>query len=64
MEIKNGQDLLNFLKGLTEEQLKAEVLFDTEARTFEYHMAKIGRIYYEDTDECMIHISLHEERTG
>lgn len=26
---------------------EAEVLFDTEARTFNYHMAKVGRAYLE-----------------
>ena len=36
------------------------VYFDTEARTFEYHMAVIGDVYYEE--EPMVHVSLHEER--
>jgi len=41
----------------------AEVLFDTEARTFGYHMAVVGAAYLET--EFMPdkpYLSLHEER--
>lgn len=44
-----AQELLNYLAGLASEgyDLSVPVYFDTEARTFDYHMAKIGRAYYE-----------------
>lgn len=57
-----GKELKDFLDTLTEEQLKLPVYFDTEARSFPYHMALIGRVFCED-DECMgelAHIGLHE----
>lgn len=39
----------------------ARILFDTEARTFDYHMAEIGTAYFEpEIDETPI-ISLHEK---
>jgi hypothetical protein len=42
-----------------------DIMFDTEARTFEYHMAKVGSAYFE-VDELGVYgspyISLHEER--
>ena len=40
----------------------AEVFFDTEAKTFDYHMAKVGSAYLEKesfADEPFF--SLHEE---
>lgn len=43
-----------------------EILFDTEARQFDYHMAKIGRAYLEvDSAKAMDiepFIVLYEER--
>lgn len=41
----------------------AEILFDTEARTFNYHMAKVGAAYLEtDIFPERPFVSLHEER--
>jgi len=62
MDIKNAKDLKNFLETLTEEQLELPVLFDTCARKFDYHMAKIGAIYCEDELGELSHINLQEER--
>ena len=42
---------------------ETRVLFDTEARTFNYHLARVGRAYYqgpEFTGEAFV--SLHEFR--
>ena len=39
-----------------------EILFDTEARTFDYHMAKIDRAYFEPDVLEKPFISLHEKR--
>lgn len=40
----------------------AEILFDTEARTFHYHMAKIGSAYLQlEFDPDRPYVSLHEE---
>lgn len=64
MNIKNAKDLRDFLNSLTEEQLQLPVLFDTEARTFNYHMAEIGQVYCEDQEGMgdLAHIGLHEKR--
>jgi len=41
---------------------QAEILFDTEGRTFDYHMAKVGSAYLEtEFDPNRPFISLHEE---
>lgn len=41
----------------------AGILFDTEARTFDYHMAKVGSAYLEtEFDPDRPFLSLHEER--
>ena len=63
MDIKNGKDLLEFLKTLNEEQLKLPLLFDTEARKFDYHMAVIGSVFCEDQEGMgdLAHIWFHEE---
>lgn len=40
-----------------------EILFDTEARKFDYHMAEVGRAYFEPEMEKVMGnpiISLHE----
>ena len=50
MDIKNGKDLKEFLNTLTEEELKLPLYFDTEGRTFNYHMALIARVYCEGDD--------------
>jgi ASC-1-like (ASCH) protein len=60
VEIITARDLLTFLQMLNEEQLNSSVYFDTDARTFDYHMAKVGRIYYENQPKQ--HIVIHEER--
>lgn len=57
-----GKQLKEFLEGLTEEQLELEVMFDTEGRTFDYHMARIDSVYCEDRKEVGLeHIGLVEE---
>lgn len=39
-----------------------DILFDTEARTFNYHMAHIGRAHFNGTEITGKHfISLHEK---
>lgn len=38
-----------------------DILFDTEARTFEYHMAQIGSAYFEPDIMERPFISLHEK---
>ena len=41
----------------------AEILFDTEARKFDYHMAKVGSAYLQaEFDPDRPYISLHEKR--
>jgi hypothetical protein len=41
----------------------AEILFDTEARTFDYHMAAVGKAYLETGFiPERPYISLHEKR--
>lgn len=42
---------------------KAPIFFDTEARTFDYHMAKVGIAYCErNWIDDGFQINLHEER--
>lgn len=53
-----GYELKWFLENLTHEQLECPVYFDTEARTFDYHMAEIGTAYYEESVNM---ITLHEK---
>lgn len=54
------------LKAIEDGHGDAPVYFDTEARTFSYHMAKVGRAYCEDMSSFMGNdeawIILHEER--
>jgi len=45
---------------------ETEIYFDTEGRAFTYHMAKVGKAYFNN-DEAVVeavgrHISLHEAR--
>ncbi len=40
----------------------AEILFDTEAKKFDYHMAKVGSAYCEKHAWPTPAITLHEER--
>ena len=43
---------------------ETEILFDTEARTFKYHMAKIGSAYFDPKiNEAMGQsmVTLHED---
>ena len=64
MEIKTAKDLKDFFNSLTDEQLKLKVLFDTEGKSYDYHMAEIGSIYCEDDTEALgplVHIGLHEK---
>ena len=45
--------------GLDDETI---ILFDTEARTFDYHMAKVGSAYFENQGGMEYpFIDLHEE---
>lgn len=65
MRIKSAKDLLDFLSELSAKgvDLDMPVLFDTEARTFNYHMAKIGDAYQEsEFFSGYPYISLHEDR--
>jgi hypothetical protein len=40
---------------------EAEIMFDTEARTFNYHMAKVGRAYHQGPEFTgKEFVSLHE----
>ena len=53
------------LKAIEDGHGDAPVYFDTEARTFGYHMAKVGRAYVEPmtwAGEEGAWITLHEER--
>lgn len=61
IKIKTARDMKEFFNSLTEEQLDLVVLFDTEAKEYDYHMAKIGSIYCEDQLEEFSHVGLHEE---
>jgi hypothetical protein len=61
MTIEQLSKILN--KAVEDGYGEADILFDTEARTFEYHMAKVGSAYME-TDAFFDRpfLSLHEER--
>lgn len=63
MKTTTVQELFDFLEQVIHDGYgKAEILFDTEARTFEYHMAKIGNSYLEtEPFPERPFISLHEE---
>ena len=45
MKIKQLKDFLN---GLKEEDLEHDIYFDTEGKSYNYHMAKIKGVYLED----------------
>jgi hypothetical protein len=59
-----AKELLDFLEQVVHDGYgEAEVLLDTEARTFDYHMAKVGRAYVNnETDPEYPFVSLHEQR--
>ncbi len=59
-----AQQLFNILeKAIHDGYGDSEILFDTEARTFHYHMAKIGSAYLNNESfPDQPFISLHEER--
>lgn len=60
MEIKNISDLHQILTQLVQDgKGKWPVYFDTEARTFHYHMAEVGVAYFEL--EPHPHLGLHEK---
>ena len=49
-------ELIVILQQAIDAELDAEtdIMFDTEARTFNYHMAKIGRAYFNrEVNEAM-----------
>ena len=60
----NAKELYEFLKEVVEGgNGHATILFDTEARTFGYHMAEVGRAYLEtEPFPGEPFISLHEKR--
>lgn len=59
------KELRDFLSNAAYEGFgDAEVLFDTEARTFDYHMAKVGRAFLvTEFDPERPFVSLHEEQS-
>lgn len=60
-QTKTVQELFDFLEQLIHDGKGGlPILFDTEAQTFNYHMAKIDRAYQED--EPYPHVQFHEER--
>ena len=61
-EVNTVEKLHEFLGQLMEKEglAKEPVLFDTEGRTFNYHMAAVGRAYFNK--EPYAHIQLCEER--
>jgi hypothetical protein len=64
MKTNTVQELRDFLDGLCQiGKGDLPVMFDTEAKTYEYHMARIGNAYFED-EQVMGSgfVSLHEER--
>lgn len=55
--------LAEFLKQLADEgHGDLPVYFDTEAKRFNYHMARVGRAYHEELPEP--HVSLHEDESS
>lgn len=61
MKVTTVQELRDYLDGLVQiGKGELPVYFDTEAKTFNYHMAKVGQAYHED--EPTPHVQLHEER--
>ena len=59
-----GKELLEFLQGLTSEQLELPVLFDTCAKKYDYHYAEIGSAHCDDDEDLgsLKNINLHEKR--
>lgn len=57
-----AEKLNEFLKE-NPERKSLQVYFDTDARTFDYHLAKVGSVYVnEDTGlEDAAFVSLHED---
>lgn len=58
MTAKELADLLN--KVVADGHGDCDVLFDTEARTFNYHMAKVGSAFFENEAYGRPVITLHE----
>lgn len=55
MKIQTANDLKKFLDSLSPEELEYPVYFDTEARTFEYHCAKIGYVSsINSPEDCIV----------
>lgn len=57
------QELFNFLEqAIDDGKGDSPIYFDTEARTFNYHLAKISRAYcLDESREGITCICLHEE---
>lgn len=59
-------EMYEFLRQLVEQGKGAyQVYFDTDARAFDYHLAKVGTAYTLDHEDLGLEIglvSLHEER--
>ena len=59
-----GREFKEFFNSLTDEQLELRVLFDTEGREYDYHMASVAAITCEDDIDAygkeLVHIGLHE----
>lgn len=52
------------LVGMIRGKWNAAIYFDTEARTYGYHLARVGRAYLQDLvgDGSELAVMLHEER--
>lgn len=64
MKTNTVQELRDYLDGLCQlGKGDLPILFDTEAKTYEYHMARVGDSYYQDEKfDGVGFVSLHEER--
>lgn len=61
MKTRTVKELHEYLDGLVQiGKGDLPVLFDTEAKTFNYHMAQVGDAYYEE--QPYEHVQLHEKR--
>jgi hypothetical protein len=63
MKTTTVQEMFDFLEQLVHDGKGAlPIYFDTEAKTYNYHVAKIGTAYCEDEEEDVQMVIFHEER--